>query len=60
MGRPHLVVNAYDPGAAETVRAWLADAPAGLVLNVGGPRESEAPGIYTAARQVLEAVLRTG
>jgi len=58
MGRPHLVVNADDPGAAKTVRAWLADAPAGLVLNVGGPRESEAPGIYAAARQVLEAVLR--
>ncbi len=57
MGRPHLVVDAFDAGAAEAVSAWLAGTPAGLVLNVGGPRESEAPGIYAAARGVLTAAL---
>ena len=59
-GRPTLVVDALAPDAAAAIRAWLADAPPGLVLNVAGPRESEAPGIYDAARAVMAAVLGTG
>ncbi|MCP4307173.1 MAG: molybdenum cofactor carrier [bacterium] len=57
LGRPHRVVNAFDAGAPQAIDAWLAGTPPGLVLNVGGPRESEAPGIYDAARGVLEAAL---
>jgi len=57
IGRPHLVVDACDPDAREAIRAWLSDAPDGLVLNVAGPRESNAPGIYEAARRVLTAAL---
>lgn len=57
LGKPHLVVNAYAPDAAERIAAWLSDAPADLVLDIGGPRESEAPGIYDAARRVLTAAL---
>ncbi|MCP4383838.1 MAG: molybdenum cofactor carrier [Hyphomicrobiales bacterium] len=55
--RPHRVVNAFDAGAPQAIDAWLAGTPSGIVLNVGGPRESEAPGIYDAARGVLEAAL---
>ena len=42
--------------AAARVREWLRTArPA--VLNVAGPRESGAPGMYAYVRAVLEAVL---
>lgn len=57
MGRPHLVVGAERHDAAQAIEAWLGDTPPELVLNIGGPRESEAPGIYDAARGVLEAAL---
>lgn len=40
------------------VRGWLAGLGRGLTVNVAGPRESEAPGIYARTRQVLRAVLR--
>lgn len=55
--RPHVVVNAFDDGAHDAVRAFLADARDSLILNVAGPRESEAPGIYDAASRVLMAAL---
>lgn len=56
-GRPSLVVDLDDPPQPETVRAWLRDQSI-AVLNVAGPRESEAPGIHDAASRYLEAVLR--
>lgn len=62
-GKPLLVLSVDAPDAAAQVRAWLAaltavhagDAP--FKLAVGGPRESEARGIYEKARVVLEQVL---
>jgi hypothetical protein len=54
LGRAHLVANVAD---VATVRTWLAGLPAGVVLNVAGPRESEAPGIHEQALAVLEAAL---
>jgi Circularly permutated YpsA SLOG family len=54
LGKPHLVADVED---AATVRAWLADLPDGSVLNVAGPRESQAPGIEQQARALLDAVL---
>lgn len=57
MGRPHLLADATRAGAARSIGAWLDDAPTDLVLNVGGPRESEVPGIYADVRRVLEAAL---
>jgi Circularly permutated YpsA SLOG family len=54
LDRPHLVA---DPADVAGVRAWLDGLPRGLVLNVAGPRESEAPGIHDEARALLEAVL---
>ena len=56
-GRPCLVVPVDAPDSPGRIAAWLADAGAGLVLNVAGPRESEAPGIQQAATILLRAVL---
>jgi Circularly permutated YpsA SLOG family len=56
--KPHLVVDLDQAEAADHVIAWLADAPSGTVLNVAGPRESGAPGIYAKARAVLGRALR--
>jgi hypothetical protein len=60
-GKPFRVVDVDAPEAGERMRAWLAalltahegDGP--FKLAVGGPRESEAPGIYDKARQVLQS-----
>ncbi len=54
IGRPHLVA---DPSRPDAVRAWLAGLGPDVVLNVAGPRESQAPGIYDAARALLLDVL---
>ena len=62
IGRPALVIDL----AAESVqtgvaaaRAWRA-ANGGCILNVAGPRESEAPGIAAAAASFLAHLLRAG
>ena len=60
LGRPHLVVTAGTPGDVEEVRAWLDTLPCGvdgLVLNVAGPRESQAPGTYAATYSLMTALL---
>lgn len=54
-GKRHLVA---DVGHPSVVRAWLERVDA-AVLNVAGPRESQAPGIHDAAAQLLHEVLRT-
>ena len=55
LGRPwHRA--APEPDALHDAARWLA-AQAPAVLNVAGPRESEAPGVYAAARTWLEALL---
>lgn len=54
LGRPHLVADVADVAA---VRQWLADLPDGVVLNVAGPRESQAPGIQADAEALLVRVL---
>ncbi len=55
--RPCLVVPMDAPDAEGRIAAWMSDAGPGLVLNVAGPRESEAPGIHHAATVLLRAVL---
>jgi hypothetical protein len=57
-GRPHLLVDIDGPDAVERIATWLADAGEGLTLNVAGPRESTAPGIYGKARRVLMEVFQ--
>ncbi len=59
LGRPVLIVDLDkdDPEHwAACIRDWIATH--GIrVLNVAGPRESQQPGIYDAARQLLSTVL---
>lgn len=56
LGRPVLVVDPSHPGAVPDAARWCrALVPEGraLDLNVAGPRESEAPGIYAQSRRFL-------
>lgn len=57
LGRPHRVSTLGDADALAAAR-WLREG-VGLEarLNVAGPRESEAPGIYRASRRWFETVL---
>jgi hypothetical protein len=55
-GRPHLLVDLDRSDAIDRIRAWLAEAGPDLTLNVAGPRESGAPGIYAKARAALMVV----
>jgi hypothetical protein len=55
MGRPLLVLSLARPRRPEVVLDWMAE-HAIRVLNVAGPRESEAPGLYALAFSFLEAV----
>lgn len=56
-GKPHLVLDVDDPAALTLGAAWLTKLKDGGALCIGGPRESEAPGIYAAARALLEGLL---
>jgi hypothetical protein len=53
--KPHLIVDIDAPDAAVRIRAWLGANPAIQTLSIGGPRESEAPGIYGAALTLLNS-----
>src|SRR5204863_27643 len=61
-GKPLLVFDVSRPDAAAQVAEWLGALRRRfgehMTLGVGGPRESEAPGIYASARPILAAVLR--
>jgi hypothetical protein len=60
-GKPLLVVDVSHPNATAQVAGWLRDQVerfgADMKLGVGGPRESEAPGIYASARALMVGVL---
>ncbi|HSR70062.1 MAG TPA: putative molybdenum carrier protein [Acidobacteriota bacterium] len=58
-GRPHLCQDLDDHAAAETIRDWLKSNPV-QTLNVAGPRESEAPGIYVRTRDLLKRLRKGG
>jgi hypothetical protein len=51
--RPHLVVDVGEPALVE---GWLRQLGRGLVLNVAGPRESQAPGIGRDVRAMLTSL----
>jgi hypothetical protein len=53
LAKPRLVADVGDVAA---VRAWLAVLPSDTVLNVAGPRESQAPGIQAEAGALLDQV----
>jgi hypothetical protein len=64
-GKPLLVAEASAPDAAARITAWLDALSAKHAdetpfrLAVGGPRESEAQGIYGRARAVLESFVKS-
>ena len=64
LSKPLLVVEVSQPDAATQVAVWLQELRrqfgADLKLGVGGPRESEAPGIYAIARRLLDAAFAYG
>jgi len=57
-GRPHTIVDLAQWSAADLarVRAWLADHRI-RTLNIAGPRASQAPPAYDAARAFLATLL---
>lgn len=55
LGRPVLVTTVLAP---TIVLDWLRPMGDDLILNVAGPRESEAPGLYADALRMLTEVLR--
>jgi len=59
--KPLLVIDVGRPHAAAQVAEWLRGQRerfgAHMSLGVGGPRESEAPGIYARTRMLMESVL---
>ncbi|GAG11155.1 unnamed protein product, partial [marine sediment metagenome] len=60
-GKPLFVVDVSQPDAAAQVEGWLREQVERfgehMKLGVGGPRESEAPGIYASTRRLLVSVL---
>jgi hypothetical protein len=59
--RPCLVVQLGEHSNSQTVNRWLAQVRGtfnddDFVLNIAGPRESEAPGIYDDASTLLESL----
>jgi putative molybdenum carrier protein len=60
-GKPLLVIDVSQPDAAAQVAEWLGAQckrfGAHMTLCIGGPRESEAPGIYASARLLTVSVL---
>ena len=65
-GKPLRVVGLDEPDAVPKTRLWLDELLRDhglnelLALGIGGPRESEAPGIYRKTVEFLCAVLRDG
>ena len=61
-GRPrlHIELNTTDiDEAARGLRTWVRENDI-VVLNIAGPRASEEPGIYEAAKEVLKKALNSG
>jgi hypothetical protein len=60
-GKPLLVIDATKTDAAaraaQWVKAQLQRFGVDMTLSIGGPRESEAPGIYARARILIAAIL---
>lgn len=60
-GKPMCVLDVTDPQAHARGAAWLDKQRkrfgADLILGIGGPRETEAPGIHARAEEVIEALL---
>jgi hypothetical protein len=64
--KPLLMIGLDDPDVGARTKAWLEgfvtdrNAERPFALGIGGPRESEAPGIYQRAVEFLRRALRGG
>jgi acetyl esterase len=58
LGKPCLVIDLDAGDALATAQAFIREDEG--TLGIGGPRESEAPGIYAKARAFLRALLQDG
>jgi Circularly permutated YpsA SLOG family len=58
LGRPCLVIDLGKAPAPEVISNWVRECKIS-VLNVAGPRESEASGIYREALEFLSRVFRS-
>ena len=56
-GKPCLCLNVNDGSCLSDAYRWLVRQGAGLRVNVAGPRESEASGIYSEARRFMADLL---
>jgi len=60
-GKPLLVIDVTEPEAPACAAAWVKAQQqrfgVDMTLGIGGPRESEAPGIYIRARLLIAAML---
>jgi hypothetical protein len=60
-GKPLLIIDATDPDAARHAAIWVKAQQqrfgGDMTLSIGGPRESEAPGIYAWARLSIAEML---
>jgi hypothetical protein len=60
-GKPLIVIDATETDAAARAVAWVEAQQQrfgmDMTLSIGGPRESEAPGIYARARLLIAAML---
>ena len=58
-GKPVLALMLKAPAGVKEASAWLVESKINI-LNVAGPRESEAPGVYQQARLFLERLFKGG
>jgi hypothetical protein len=60
-GKPLLIIDGGEPDVAAQVARWMLAQRnrfgVHMTLGVGGPRESEAPGIYESTRALIVSVL---
>jgi putative molybdenum carrier protein len=58
LGRNYLLLDLQKRASLHEARSWNEKAGDEITLNIAGPRESEAPGIYEQARIFLRQLLR--
>jgi len=58
LGRNYLLLDLQKPASLHEARSWNEKAGDKIRLNIAGPRETEAPGIYEQARIFLRQLLR--
>jgi hypothetical protein len=57
LAKPHIVIDIDASDATDLAADFLSKRQEPLAVNIAGPRESEAPGIYAKARAFLGHLL---